>query len=123
MPPRATVSETSRLAITPPNVFVTFVSSMIASVIRRPRDEAQGRRRALLLLLGRHPNSESFRIFFHQPADYALLEVDNDDDDQQTQGHELPAKEIGPGYFLNDVEHDGTDYGAPESALAAEQHH
>src|SRR5262249_26802124 len=78
---------------------------------------------ALFLLLGRHPNSKSLRIFFHQPADYALLEVDNDDDNQQTQGHELPAKEIRPGYFLNDLEHDGTDYGAPESALAAEQHH
>src|SRR5690349_22369943 len=62
-------------------------------------------------------------IFFHQPADNALLEVNDDDHDQQTQRDELPAEKIGPGHFLDDLEYDSTDDRTPERALAAEQYH
>src|SRR5215831_19986262 len=86
------------------------------------RRKANGAR-ALFLLLGRDPNSESFRIFFHQPADDPLLEVNNDDHDKQSQGDELPPKEVSPGYFFDDMENDGADDRAPKCALAAEQHH
>ena len=66
---------------------------------------------------------EQFRIFFGDPADDTLLEVDDGDDDEHAERDELPAEEIGPGHFLDGVENHRADHRSPQRSLAAQQHH
>src|SRR6185437_4369603 len=79
--------------------------------------------RSDFLFLWRDTNSKPLGIFFHQPADDPLLEVDDDNHDQQAERDKLPAEKIGPGDVFDDMENDSADDRAPKCPFAAKQDH
>src|SRR5262245_59409759 len=123
MAPCGTLIEIARLATTPPNDFVTPLTSSSASMSGPNRRVIRARLGEPLLV---DRLAEPLRPVHAQPVHDPLREEHDDQHDQQAQRHALPAEQPGPEELLRDVEHRGADDRSPQGALAAEhghQHH